>query len=96
MKNSAGWFSLLIRREGQDEDCVEVTTSILTLSNERVGSCGYDIDSTTLTSLSKGRVEQTICSSLSKERVGLIKDGTIYTNGRSRDNLRYPIGMRCR
>ena len=90
-KNSAGFSSLLSRREGKDEYYTKVTTSILTLSDERVGSGGDDIESTTLTSLSKGRVGRNICSSLSKERVGSTEDGagstTLSTNGRSRDNL---------
>ena len=44
MKTSAGWFSPSIRREGEDEDCVEMTTSVLTLSDERVGLGGDEID----------------------------------------------------
>ena len=56
MKNSAGFGSFSIGREEQDEDLVKATTLVLTLSDERVGSGGDDIDSTTLTSLSKVRV----------------------------------------
>ena len=46
-------------REGEDKDCVEGTTSVSTLSNKILGSGGDDLDSTTLTSLSKGRVGST-------------------------------------
>ena len=53
-KTSAGFSSLSTRRKGQDRDYVKVTTLVLTLSDERFGSGGYDIESTTLTSLSKG------------------------------------------
>ena len=56
MKTSAGWFSILIKREGKDEDYVEGNTSLSTLSDERVGLGGDDIDSTTWTSLFKGRM----------------------------------------
>ena len=70
---------------------VNKNTSVLTLSDERVGSGGDDIESTTLTSLLKGRVGGTTYSSLSKEKVGLIENGTrstiLLNNGRSRDNL---------
>ena len=85
MKTSDGWFSLSIRREGQYKDYVKGTTSVSTLSYEIVGFGGDDIDSTTLTSLSKGRVGQTTCFPLSKERVVSTKDGTgsttLSTNG---------------
>ena len=54
MKTLAGFSSFSTIREEQDEDLVKATTSILTLSDERVGSGGDDIDSTT--SLSEGRV----------------------------------------
>ena len=47
MKNSAGFSSLSIVIEEQDEYLVKVTTSVLTLSHERVGSSGVDIDLTT-------------------------------------------------
>ena len=47
-KTLSSFNSLLTRREGQDEDCIKVT-SVLTLSDERVGSGRDDIDSTTLT-----------------------------------------------
>ena len=78
-KTSAGWFSLSTGREGEDEDCVEETTLVSTLSDERVGLGGNDTNSTTLASLSKRRVESTRG-----------KDGSIAssTNGMSRDNLR--------
>ena len=59
IKTSAGFSSFSTGREEQDEDLVKATTSVLTLSNERVGSDGDDIDSTTLTSLSKRRVGST-------------------------------------
>ena len=53
MKTSTGFSSLSARREGKDEYYVEATTLVSTLSDERVGSGGDDIDSTTLTLLSK-------------------------------------------
>ena len=51
---SVGFGSFSTGREEQDEYFVKETTSVLTLSDERVGMGGDDIDSTTLTSLSKG------------------------------------------
>ena len=82
MKTLAGWFSLLIKREGQDEYYVRETTSISTLSGERVGSGGDDIDLTILTSLSKGTLGSTevkngltAFTSLFNGRVGSNKDG---------------------
>ena len=59
MKISTRWFSLSSGREGEDEDSIEGTTSVSTLSDERVGSSGDHFDSATLTSLSKGRVGST-------------------------------------
>ena len=117
MKTSVGFISVSTRREGQAEDYFKVTTLVLTIFDERVGSGGDDIELTTLISLSKGRVGSsrdeiesttlnslsegsvgsTTCSSLYKERVGPIKDGTGSTslsiNGSSRENLWYPIGI---
>jgi len=58
-KTSVGFSSFSTRREEQDEDLVKVTTSFLELLNERVGSCRHDVESTTLTSLFKGRVGST-------------------------------------
>ena len=81
MKTSAGWFSLSTGREGEDEDYVEGTTLVSSLSDERVGSGGDDINSTNLTSFSKGRVGSTkdglgltASTSLFNERVGSTKD----------------------
>ena len=99
MKTSVGWFSLSIRREGQDEDYVKGTTSVSTLSYEIVGFGGDDIDSTTLTSVFKGRVgsitdepELTTWKSLLEGSVGSTTDETKSTtwstSGGSRYNLR--------
>ena len=67
MKTSVGFGSLSTRR--WDEDCVKVTTSVLTLSDERVGLGGNDTESTTLTSLCKGRVGSTIDKSESRDNL---------------------------
>ena len=67
MKTLAGLNPLSTRRVGQDEYCVKVTTSILTLFDERVVLGGNDTNLTTLTSLSEGRVARTTYSSLSKK-----------------------------
>ena len=58
MKNFASFSSFSTVREEQDKDLVKATTSILTLSDEIVGLGGADIESTTLTSLSKEEWDQ--------------------------------------
>ena len=55
-ETSAGFNSLLSRREGQDKYYVNVNNLVLSLFDERVGSGGDDIESTALNSLSIGRV----------------------------------------
>ena len=60
MEISEGFSSFSTWREEHDEYLVKETTSVLTLSEERVGSGGDEIDSTNLTSLSKGRAGSTI------------------------------------
>ena len=69
-------------REEQDKDLVKVTTSVLTLFDERAGSGGNDIDSTT---------------SLSEGRMGSITDETELitwsTSRELRDNLPSLVGI---
>ena len=86
MKTLAGFGSFSIVREEQDEFLFKETTSILTLSDERVGLGGNDTDSTTLTSLSKGRVGSTTDES------GLT---TWSTSEESRDNLLSLVEITC-
>ena len=85
-KNFDSLSSFSIGREEQDEDLVRETTSVLTLSDERVGLGGYDVDLTTLTSLSKGRVGSTTDKS----------ESTAWsTSGGSRDKLQSLVGITC-
>ena len=91
-KTSTGFSSLSTGREGQAEDCFNVTTLVLTFSDQRVGLGGDEIDLTILSTIFKGIMGRTTYSSLFKERVGSIEDvarsTTLSTNDRSRDNLR--------
>ena len=84
MKTSVGLGSLSTGREEQDEYLVKETTSVLTLSNERVVLGGNDIDSTT--SLFEGRVGSII------DKNELI---TWSTSEESRDNLLSLVGFTC-
>ena len=97
-KNSAGFSSFSTRREEHDEYFVKATTSVLTLSDERVGSGEDDVDLITSTSLFKRRVGSTkdglgltTSISLFNGRVGSTtnetESTTWSTNGGSRKNL---------
>ena len=81
MKTSIGYSSFSTIREEQDADLVKVTTSVLTFSNEKVGSGGDDINSTTLTSLFKGRLGSTM------DQTELTSWSTSGVRGTNYDNM---------